>query len=115
MLPEITLLEIILRVSSAISLTIASGLVWYLLYKHQLTPRPAWLHVASVIGLVALWRWVIVTFINPEFFLNAGLPDVATFLTPWVQPISQALYTLIGITIILLALVYRIGGKNGRY
>lgn len=99
---EVSFLEVLLRHAAAIALTVASSLIWYLLYKHELPHRFLWKYLGAVVTGLALWRWVIVLLLRDDFF-----PEFNSFVYAWVQPINQAMYVLIGVSFIVMVLVDR--------
>jgi hypothetical protein len=98
---ELHVVEVILRFASAITLSVAGLLTWGLLSRHALRPQLVWVYLAVVVSLIACWRWVVVLLIPPS---NLP-PETIEALTPWVQPINQALYTLAGVAVIILVVV----------
>jgi len=97
----LTVLEIVLRYASAVSLSVSAVFVTVQVRRGRLRPWQAWTYVDAVVMSLALWRWVVVLLIPPS-----SIPtNVIDILVPWVQPVNQALYTLAGIAVLILAIV----------
>jgi len=93
------LFEILLRFGSALSLTVAAGFIGYHHIKpFAMRPRVVWRYTLVIVTMLALWRWVVVALVWPEFWSGP-----ASAITPWVQPINQALYTLLGVVFIVIS------------
>jgi hypothetical protein len=92
--------EVILRVTSALALTVAAIYIIVQTRNGSLRPYPIWLYVGCVTGVLALWRWVIVALLRAELW-----PNVATQVSQWIQPINQSLYTVMGVSLLTLAYV----------
>ena len=90
-------LEISLRVISALTLTVAMLYILIGLHLCGLRPKLVWRYVGAVVGLTALWRWVVVA-----LYAEHHLPGLAAELGPWVNPISAAITCLIGVAFLVL-------------
>jgi hypothetical protein len=94
----VDLIEVVLRLTSALMLTVAAFCIAAGLIHRRLYPLPTWAYIGAVVTVVAAWRWFVVALLRAELF-----PDVAATVVPWIQPINQALYALIGFSILVLA------------
>jgi hypothetical protein len=101
------ILELLLRVMAAFSMSAAFLYVGWNLCHHRLKPNFVWGYLLFVLGLKTLFRWVILA-----VFMRFMPTQVEDFLTEWQVPINQALYTLMGIAIILLVAGH-IKGRRG--
>jgi hypothetical protein len=89
---------LVLRVASALVLSLAAGFMAYMFAKHRLRPRPIWLYVTVVTILTAVWRWIVVILANGDFF-----PVGSNIMADWITPISATLYILSGVSLLALA------------
>jgi len=85
-----------LRLASAIILTVAGVFALIQYRKGLLRPRLPWLYSIGVGLLVAIWRWMVLATTGPH------LQDFTDWLTPFINPISAAMYILIGVSVIVL-------------
>jgi uncharacterized membrane protein YuzA (DUF378 family) len=93
------LFEILMRFGSAISLTVAAAFIgFHHLHPKRMRPMVVWRYTLVIVIMLAAWRWIVVALVWPEVW-----PDIAAAITPWVQPINQALYTLIGMAFVVLS------------
>lgn len=92
-------LEVALRLSSAGTLTIAAVVIWRTI-RHR-DAHPVWWYTFEVVAIIAAWRWIVVALLRADLW-----PEAADAIGAWVQPINQALYTLLGVVFIVLMLTH---------
>ena len=88
-------LEAALRFASAGMLTIAAVFIWRTI-RHR-NAHPVWWYTLDVVAILAAWRWIVVALLRADLW-----PEGADAIGAWVQPINQALYTLLGVVFIVL-------------
>jgi len=91
-------LNAILRLASAIILTVAGVFSFIQYRKDALRPKPAWAYFSHVLVVLALWRWVVLATSSPHF------SGFTSWLEPFINPISAALYVLAGTSSIVLVI-----------
>jgi len=91
------ILELVLRLAAALSLSAAFGVIAYGFYTHNLVPKTVWVYFFAVVTLKMIWRWFVLS-----LWFTPDPEGLSAELVPWVQPINQTLYILMGIAIIML-------------
>jgi uncharacterized membrane-anchored protein len=89
---------LVLRIISALVLTLSAGFMVYMLRKGNLRPRYVWNYVTAVTVITAVWRWVVVTLANNDLF-----PEASSIMADWITPISATIYTLSGVSLLAVA------------
>ena len=91
-------LNAILRLASAIILTVAGVFAFIQYRKGALRPKPAWAYSIVIGILVAIWRWMVLATTSPH------LQDFTDWLEPFINPVSATMYILIGLSAIVLVI-----------
>lgn len=92
---EITVLEVLLRMSAILTLAVASGFIWSLARSRRIRPLPLWVYVGVITSATLIWRVVGLFFVFET--------DAATDLDDWIIPVTSAMYVLNGVSLLLLA------------
>lgn len=97
-LPDVPIVELILRFLVAMIATVATFILWVSLERRLLEPRALFIYMGCIVAGTAVWRWFIV------FLAYAEDNSLPSELLTSVQPINAALLSLLLISIALLAL-----------
>lgn len=97
------LIEMALRLMSALALTGVSGYIAHNLITRRLRPRAVWVYAGVVASVAAAWRWAVLVW---------GTDVVG----PWIGPVTSCLYFLLGVSLVILAVACSRGrrGDSGK-
>jgi hypothetical protein len=96
-------LELVLRIAAAGSLTAACVYLGWSIHQGMLAPTVVWKYLLMVIALKAAFRWLL-TIVSADTILGWRIFDVddTATIAQWQPDINQALYTMMGVAVILL-------------
>jgi hypothetical protein len=96
-----SLIFVFFRLLSAGVVTVAAGYILYhQLFTKRLAPPFVWSYVGICLTIVAAFRWFVVFITIPE------LADFYKVVEPWLQPMTQAGYVLLGMSIVVLTFTH---------